>query len=240
MIEDTGTTPIQPIARVVSPYREKFGVPRQPGLVPAARGYLEMLPDFARPEAFEGIEGFSHLWVIFGFHGCGEKSRLRVRPPRLGGNEEMGVFATRSPFRPNNLGLSVLAFEGLELTGSGLRLAVSGLDMVDGTPVYDIKPYVPYTDSQREAAGGFATGAPQAKLQVVFSQRAEEGLAGLESGAALRELIRQTLALDPRPAYRQKEDERVYGMQVSGYDVRWRVQSGRAVVEELISLPDGG
>ena len=144
---------LQAIAGVVSPYGEKFGVPRQPGLVAAAKGYIEMLPGFDRIEAFEGIEGFSHLWAIFGFHACGGQQRLRVRPPRLGGNEERGVFATRSPFRPNNLGLSVLRFEGLEQTENHLRVAVSGLDMVDGTPVYDIKPYVPYTDSIPQAQG---------------------------------------------------------------------------------------
>lgn len=211
-------------------------MPRQPGLVSAARGYLELLPDFAHPEAFEGVEGFSHLWVIFGFSACEGRYGLRVRPPRLGGNEEMGVFATRSPFRPNNLGLSVLTFEGLESSGTSLRLGVSGLDMIDGTPVYDIKPYVPYTDSVPEARGGFAASAPAADLEVFFSDRAEDDLNAAGDGSALRELIIQTLALDPRPAYQRADDARLYGMQLSGHDVRWRLRAGQVQVEQVMKL----
>jgi tRNA-Thr(GGU) m(6)t(6)A37 methyltransferase TsaA len=227
---------IRPVARVVSPYREKFGVPRQPGLVPAARGYLEMLPEYAAVEAFEGIEGFSHLWVIFGFHLSDGQPRLRVRPPRLGGNEELGVFATRSPFRPNGLGLSVLRFQGLETAEGRLRVAVSGLDMVDGTPVYDIKPYVPYTDALPAARGGFAAEPPAAGLQVSFSQEAEAQLSGLgETAPGIRRLIEQSLALDPRPAY-QRGDGRIYGTRLSAYDVRWRVEAGRVIVERLVCV----
>ncbi len=227
---------LQAIARVVSPYGEKFGVPRQPGLVAAAKGYIEMLPGFDRIEAFEGIEGFSHLWAIFGFHACGGQQRLRVRPPRLGGNEERGVFATRSPFRPNNLGLSVLRFEGLEQTENHLRVAVSGLDMVDGTPVYDIKPYVPYTDSIPQAQGGFAASTPGHRLAVVFSAQADRQLSAMPEAAHMRELVEQTLALDPRPAYRRDDGERLYGMQLAGHDVRWRVRGGRAEVEAIAPL----
>lgn len=227
---------IRPIARVVSPYQEKFGVPRQSGLVPAARGYLEMLPGFEVVEAFEGIEGFSHLWVIFGFHLSEDRPRLRVRPPRLGGNEEIGVFATRSPFRPNRLGLSVLQFGGLEQAEGRLRVAVSGLDMVDGTPVYDIKPYVPYTDALPQARGGFAAARPSAGLDVCFSPEAETELAELgEASGAVRRLIEQSLALDPRPAY-QRAGNRIYGTRLSGYDVRWRVESGSVIVEQLLRL----
>lgn len=225
--------PIRPIARVISPYREKFGIPRQPGLVAAAHGYLEMLPGFDRAEAFEGIEGFSHLWVIFGFHQCDGKWRLRVRPPRLGGNREVGVFASRAPYRPNGLGLSVLRYEGIEL-GEGVRIAVSGLDLQHGTPVYDIKPYVPYADSLPDAFGGFADEAPLARLEVVFSTPARAVLDGLEDSAGFADLIVQTLALDPRPAYRQGgSEDRLYGMRLQDFDVRWRVRDGQAVVEQI-------
>lgn len=232
--EDPGRQTIRQIARVRSPYREKFGVPRQPGLVTAAHGYLEMLPGYDMPEAFEGLEGFSHLWVIFGFDRCRGHWKPRVRPPRLGGNDELGVFATRSPFRPNNLGLSVLALHGVEHHGEGLRLAVSGLDLVDGTPVYDIKPYVPYADSLPQARGGFADAPPTAPLAVRFSDSAERQLLACDPGGALRRLIIQTLALDPRPAYRREDNaDRVYGMHLDEYDVRWRLADGVALVIEL-------
>jgi len=226
---------IEPIAQVVSPYKEKFGIPRQPGLVEHARGYLQMSDEYADPAAFEGMEGFSHLWIIFEFHACEGRSRLRVRPPRLGGNQEMGVFATRSPFRPNNLGLSVLRYEGLKESADGLCLQVSGLDLLHDTPVYDIKPYVPYTDSMPNAQGGFAASRPQPHLKVVFSGQAEERLSELPSVTRL--LIEETLRLDPRPAYRQGESsERVYGVRLENYDVRWRVQEDRLLVDEVLML----
>jgi len=228
---------IQPIARVVSPYREKFGIPRQPGLVPAARGFLQMLPGYDNPKAFEGMEGFSHLWVIFGFHECGGQWRLRVRPPRLGGNREMGVFATRSPFRPNNLGLSVLLFDGLEDAEEGIRLKVSGLDLQDGTPVYDIKPYLPYVDSVPDALGGFANREPEQKLAVEFSVQARGVLDSLADEGALQALISQSLALDPRPAYRRGESqERTYGMRLGDYDVRWHVAGKQVTVEQILPI----
>lgn len=229
---------LQPIAQVVSPYGEKFGAPRQPGLAPAARGCLEMLPDFASASAFEGLEGFSHIWVIFGFHACNGQFRLRVRPPRLGGNCAKGVFATRSPFRPNNLGFSVLRFEGLDQSDNGLRVAVSGLDLVDGTPVYDIKPYVPYTDSIPDARGGFAEASPEACLDVVFTSVAAGQIDEIAARApGLRDLIVQTLSLDPRPAYRGDKDGRTYGVSLGESNVRWRVKDGRAEVIEILPMP---
>lgn len=227
---------LQPIAIVRSPYREKFGVPRQPGLVEAACGHLEMLPGFDMPAAFDGLEGFSHLWVIFGFDRSGERWSPRVRPPRLGGNASLGVFATRSPFRPNGLGLSVLRLQGIRTEG-GVRLDVAGLDMVDGTPVYDIKPYVPYADCPRAASHGFADAPPVAALPVTFSDRAESQLEAVETGTQLRELIVQTLALDPRPAYRRDEPAgRRYGMQLMDWDVRWQVEDGQVTVSELLPI----
>ncbi len=227
MTEQTDMLSLSPIAYVESPYQEKFGIPRQPGLAPAARGALVMQADWARAEAFEGLDGFSHLWVIFGFHACEGKARLRVRPPRLGGNRELGVFATRSPFRPNHLGLSVLRLDAIEIDDRGVRLAVSGLDLLDGTPVYDIKPYVPYTDALPEARAGFARGAPHARLRVEFAP-------GVEAPPDLAQLIVQTLSLDPRPAYRREEPAgRVYGMRLAGHEVRWRVEGDCLRVIEL-------
>lgn len=239
----TDSTPnnraIEPIARVISPYREKFGIPRQSGLAPAARGYLQMLPGFDMPTAFDGLEGFSHVWVIFGFHACPGQWRARVRPPRLGGNREVGVFASRSPFRPNGLGLSALRLEGVDCI-DGCRLEVSGLDLQDGTPVYDIKPYVPYADSLPNALGGFAEQAPPRPLEVMYSKQARAWLDRQPAATAelFAQLLEQTLALDPRPAYRRGKDEgdRVYGMLLQGLDVRWRVTGGYAVIEQLVPV----
>lgn len=228
------STNISPIALVHSPYKEKFGIPRQPGLIPAATGFLKMLPPYNDVAAFSGIEGFSHLWITFGFHACAGKSHLRVRPPRLGGNQEVGVFASRSPFRPNNLGLSVVRFLHLDAANDALHIHVNGLDLLDGTPVYDIKPYIPYADSIPDALGGFATESPKTRLKVVFSDTASSALAEYPK---LQSLIEQTIGLDPRPAYQQKlSSDRVYGMRLANFDVRWRVDGDLALIEELVAI----
>lgn len=240
MTQTTESFLIEPVARVVSPYREKFGIPRQAGLVEEAQGWLVVRPDLARREAFDGLEGFSHIWVIFGFHACQGNYRLRVRPPRLGGNREVGVFASRSPFRPNNLGLSVLHFQGVEEQGGELRLRVAGLDLLDGTPVFDIKPYLAYSDCVPGARSGYAASRPDPALEVCFAPGAEAQLVSLKrEGEQLRALIVQTLALDPRPAYRQEsEDPRQYGMRLGHWDVRWRVTGGQVVVETILPAPE--
>lgn len=228
---------LSPIGVVESPYAEKFGVPRQPNLVRAAQGAVRMLAPYDQQVAFDGIEGFSHLWLTFGFHQCEGHWRTRVRPPRLGGNQDMGVFATRSPFRPNNLGLSVVRFLGLEGGEGALKLRVSGLDLVDGTPVYDIKPYVPYADALPEATAGFAVSAPPRRLQVRFAEKARQVLHSLADSAAKQTLIEQTLALDPRPAYRQGGDDgRQYGMRLKELEVRWQVSGDVATVTELLPI----
>jgi tRNA-Thr(GGU) m(6)t(6)A37 methyltransferase TsaA len=225
------TANLHPIARVHSPYKEKFGIPRQPGLVNVAEGYLEMLPPYHHEAAFVGIEGFSHLWIIFGFHACQGKSNLRVRPPRLGGNQTIGVFASRSPFRPNHLGLSVLRLLRTEYANKSLHVHVGGLDLLDGTPVYDIKPYVPYADNIEDASGGFAADAPQPRLPVIFSTEAQ---ITLQNTPQWRDLIEQTLRLDPRPAYqRGQTTERRYGMRIADLDVRWRMDDDKAYVEAI-------
>ncbi len=213
---------IHPIGRVESPYVEKFGAPRQPGLVKAALGKLCLSADYAKAEALEGLEGFSHLWVIFVFDQCDGQAKLSVRPPRLGGNASMGVFASRSPFRPNNLGLSVLKIESIDKQRG--VIAVSGLDLVNDTPIIDIKPYVPYVDAVPDAASGFAEGAPT-ELAVVFDESAEQQLQQLPDGDELKQLIEQTLGFDPRPAYKkEKTDEQVYGTALGVWNVRWQVE----------------
>lgn len=219
------------IARVRTDFREKFGVPRQSGLVEALRGTVVFEPEYRNRDALRGIEGFSHLWLLWGFsenRRGGETWSPTVRPPRLGGNERLGVFATRSPYRPNPIGLScVRLFAVREDETLGPVLDVAGADMVDGTPVYDIKPYLPYADCRCEAAGGFAAEAPE-KLPVHCPDAL---LRALPPGK--REALLAVLALDPRPRY-QDDPERVYGLSFAGYNVRFRANSGAVTVVEII------
>jgi len=217
---------IEPVAIVRSPFEEKFGIPRQPGLVPSAVGEVRLLAPYDAPEMLQGLAGFSHVWLTFLFDRCVDQGwRPRVRPPRLGGNREVGVWASRSPFRPNFLGLSaVRLIEIVERPEPLLR--VSGIDLLDGTPVLDIKPYLPYSDAIADARAGFAPAAPESRLAVTFSRQAERDLHSLEDPAASRRLIAEVLTLDPRPAYRRgPEPERIYGMLLAGLDVRWRVNA---------------
>jgi len=218
------TTEFEIIARVHSPFREKFAAPRQPGLVPAAEGFVELRAPFDREEALRGIEQYSHIWLLFLFHQVPADRPWQplVRPPRLGGNERVGVFATRSPFRPNRIGMSVLELRGVERREGKLGLAVGGLDLIDGTPVIDIKPYLPYVDRVEQARGGRFARAPARERQVRFSLEAEKTLA---QHPELRELIRQTLALDPRPGYRHGEAEGEFGMHLADCNIRWREEA---------------
>jgi tRNA-Thr(GGU) m(6)t(6)A37 methyltransferase TsaA len=221
------------IGIIRSPFKEKFGIPRQPGLVPGAGGVLELLPPFNRPETVAELDGYSHLWVQFVFHqSLREQWQPTVRPPRLGGNRRVGVFASRAPFRPNPIGLSVVALEKVIAEPGRVELQLSGIDMVDGTPVLDVKPYVPYVDSIPAARSGFADAAPPASLNVRFAERVEQQLRERPEGEELRTLIEQLLALDPRPAY-QEQGERVYGFRLYDFDLRWRVIDGCAEVVEL-------
>lgn len=202
------------IATLRTCYTDKFGVPRQPGLVPAAWGVVEFEPAYRRVEAVRGIEEFSHLWLITRFHLVKEEpASLTVRPPRLGGNEKRGVFATRSPFRPNRLTLSVVKLDRVELEGAEApRLFVSGVDLVDGTPVFDIKPYIRYADSIPEARSGFADQAP-VRLPVSWD---------CVSSAPddVRLIIDQSLALQPQPAYHE-DAVRDYATEIAGWRVVW-------------------
>lgn len=227
--------PLTPIGVIHSCFREKFGIPRQPGLVPAARATLELLPPYNRPEAVRGLEDFSHLWLIFVFHGIpAGRWQPTVRPPRLGGNQRLGVWATRSPFRPNPIGLSVVRLERVAISHGQVFLHLAGVDLLDGTPVLDIKPYVPYADGIPDATSGFAPSAPEAALAVEFSPAAAAFCAAWPSGD-LRELITQTLRQDPRPAYeRELTPQRRYGMKLYDFDLHWEMRGDTALVIEII------
>lgn len=223
------------VGRIVSDYPDKFGIPRQPGLVPAGRAVLHLVPPFDDPLAVRGLERVSHLWLTFVFHRSPERWTALVRPPRLGGNAKLGVFATRSTHRPNRLGLSLVGLERIETRG-GVRLYLRGHDLVDGTPVLDIKPYLPWAESRPEACAGFAPEAPP-RHAVRFTAEAEATLARRGDGDSLRELIEQVLAQDPRPAYRQA-GERRYGVPLRDVDVRFRARDDGAVgiIMEVVEI----
>lgn len=232
----------RPVGIIRSCFKEKFGIPRQPGLVPAARARLELLPPFNRAEALRGLEEFSHLWLLFVFHASPDTpNQTTVRPPRLGGNRRLGVFATRSTHRPNPIGLSVVELLGIAEHQGQWRLELQGADLLDGTPVLDIKPYLPYADALPDAHGGFADCAPEPTLRVDFTPEALvrcRELAGERPG--LHALIEQILQYDPRPAYRKgQEVERIYGLRLFDLDVRWRAGEGWARVVELVRVEDG-
>ena len=211
---------ITPIARMKSDFATKFGIPRQSGLVEELRSTIVFEPEFRNADALRGIEGFSHLWIIWQFsEAVRTEWSPTVRPPRLGGNTRMGVFATRSPFRPNNLGLSCVRLLGVEETEDfGTILHVGGADLMNGTPIFDIKPYIPYADCQIEATGGFTDTAGEFLLDVHFP---EELLAQLP--ASKRDAAIQVLSHDPRPSY-QRKPGRIYGLTFAGFDIRFTVE----------------
>lgn len=223
---------IEPIGCFSSPLPEKFGVPRQPGLAKSLIGEVRLNAPFAREEALKGLEEFSHLWIIFGFHlnsqGPEEKKSLTVRPPRLGGNERVGVFASRSPFRPNPLGLSVVKIESVDAQ-NGI-ITVSGADLADGTPIYDIKPYVTYSDSIPDAVSGFVDKTSWQPLNVVFPEGWQPGLSEQELGQ-----LSEILSLDPRPHY-QNEPERIYGLTFAGRNIHFRVEGDTVYVQAISQL----
>lgn len=218
---------ITPIAHIETDFADKFGVPRQSGLVPELSGRIVFEPEYRVAEAFRGLEGYSHIWLLWHFSEVHQdKWSPTVRPPRLGGNKRVGVFATRSPFRPNPIGLSCVELERVELDSpNGPVLWVRGADLMDGTPIYDIKPYLPFTDSHAEARGGFADQTlQQPDLEVSVSDE----VARLLAPSKLKALER-VLAEDPRPHY-HTDDGRVYGMTFAGVNVRFKVQDGRVEV----------
>ncbi|TBU76974.1 tRNA (N6-threonylcarbamoyladenosine(37)-N6)-methyltransferase TrmO [Phytopseudomonas daroniae] len=210
---------VSPIGYVRSCFKEKFAIPRQPQLAPAARGVLELCTPFDQGDALQGLEEVSHVWLLFLFHQALEdKPRLKVRPPRLGGNRAIGVFATRATHRPNGIGQSVVRLDRVE---NG-RLWLSGIDLLDGTPVLDVKPYVPYADSVPDAHNHIAAQAPvRIEVQWQDSALAQAREHGLRLNEPLVELIEQCLAQDPRPAYQQPQPERRYGVRLWDVDVHW-------------------
>lgn len=238
---DGGTDPaetvvITPIATVRSCFGGKFGTPRQPGLCPSAWGSLVFHPPFRSPEAVRGLDGFTHLWLIFGFHQTAAQGwHPTVRPPRLGGNQRLGVFATRSTFRPNPLGLSLVRLEGIDTTAAeGPVLRLGGLDLIDGTPVFDVKPFLPYAEAPAQASGGFAGSEPP-RLPVEVAPAAAKAFAGLPARA--QALIREALALDPRPATRCHDSTRAFGASLCGHNVRFSIDAGICRITALHPLP---
>jgi len=227
------TFSVSPVGYVRSCFKEKFAIPRQPQLAPAARGVLELMPPFDQGDAVQGLEHVSHVWLLFVFHqALQDKPRLKVRPPRLGGNQSMGVFATRATHRPNGIGQSVVKLDKVEAG----RLWLSGIDLLDGTPVLDIKPYVPYADVIGDATNTMASAAP-----VLITVEWEPAALAQARDHALRlnepmtALIEQCLAQDPRPAYQTPTPERRYGAQFWDVDVRWHYpQPGLIRVLEVV------
>ncbi len=219
------------IAHIRTDFPTKFGIPRQSGLVEELKGRIIFEPEYRNPDAVRGLDGFSHLWLIWQFSGTKRDSwSPTVKPPRLGGNTRMGVFATRSPFRPNDIGLSSVRLEKIEITHElGAVLHVAGADLMDGTAIYDIKPYLPYTDSHPEAAAGFAGAVLNYELEVVFPS---ELLARIPEDR--HEAIIAVLKQDPRPSYHDMPD-RVYGVEFAGFDVRFTVREGVLTVCEVVS-----
>ncbi len=214
------------IAHIHTDFPEKFGIPRQSGLIEELEGKIVFTPEYRNPEALRGLEDFSHIWLLWEFsEAVREDWKPTVRPPLLGGNKRMGVFATRSPFRPNSIGLSSVKLDRIELTEKeGTVLYVKGADLMNGTPIYDIKPYLPYADSHPDAVGGFTENLDERKLEVVFP---EELL--LKAPEEKRTALIKVLTCDPRPSY-QNDEERVYGFDFAGLEVSFKVKVGTLVV----------
>ena len=228
---------IEPIAHIHTAFEEKFGLPRQGSLVPGLTGVIRFVPKYRDPDSLTGLSGFSHVWLIWSFSENAdivEKEGFTpmTRPPRLGGNAKIGIFASRSPFRPNSLGLSAVKIDSIDLEAKdGPLIYVSGVDMLDGTPIFDIKPYVPYADSIPDALGGFAQANVREReepLIVTWMPGTKEKVPEEE-----RENVRRLLALDPRPAY-HADPERIYGMEYAGMDVRFRVKDNTLYVTEVV------
>lgn len=223
---------IRPIAHMKSDFPTKFGIPRQSGLVESLRSTIVFEPEFRNPDALRGLEDFSHIWLIWQFSEAVRTDWTpTVRPPRLGGNVRMGVFATRSPFRPNSLGLSCVKIVGIEQTeDNGTVIHVAGADLMDGTPIFDIKPYIPYGDCHPDALGGFTSTAGDFLLQVDFPQALLKKLPKEKQAAAL-----ELLSHDPRPSY-QAQPDRIYGLSFAGFDIRFSVENNTLCVKEVVKI----
>jgi tRNA-Thr(GGU) m(6)t(6)A37 methyltransferase TsaA len=220
------------IGRVSSPYKEKFAIPRQPGLVDSAKGAIHLINNANNIDLVRGLEEFSHIWVLFIFHGTQDKGWTPlVRPPRLGGNKKIGVLATRSTFRPNPVGMSLVTLDSIEVVKEKalqyVSLNISGLDLLDQTPVIDIKPYIPYSDANIDAIASYAQSSPQSNISVIFTDKAKLTLQNIENKYPyLTRFITQVLEQDPRPAYKHhKEDLKVYGMSLYDLNIQWKMAS---------------
>ena len=223
---------IKPIAHIRSDFLTKFGIPRQSGLVESLEATIVFEPEYRNADALRGIEGFSHLWLIWQFSEAVRQGwSPTVRPPRLGGNTRIGVFATRSPFRPNNLGLSCVKLIGMEHTQyMGTVLRVGGADLMDGTPIFDIKPYIPYSDAHPDALGGFTDTASSFMLDVVFPDHLLEMLP-----ESKRQAVKDVLSHDPRPSYQRTKD-RIYGLCFAGFDIRFTVEENTLYVQDIYRI----
>ena len=225
---------IKPIARIYTEFPEKFGIPRQSGLAKALRGRIIFEPQYRNPDALRGLEGFSHLWLIWEFSAnrTSRQWQPTVRPPRLGGNAHLGVFATRSPFRPNPLGLSCVEIDSIDLfTEDGPVITVKGADLMDGTPIYDIKPYIRYADSRQQAVCGYVDALEERSLKVVFPSE----LSGRIGDTSVIPSLIETLRLDPRPSYHD-DPERVYGLSFAGLNVKFKVNGPVLTVVDVYPL----
>lgn len=222
------------IAKIHTEFPEKFGVPRQSGLVPSLCGEIVFEPEFRSMDAVRGLEEFSHIWLLWEFSEAKREGyALTVTPPRLGGKVRKGVFATRAPYRPNSIGLSSVKLEKIyEDKDRGPVLVVSGADLLDGTPIFDIKPYLPYTDAHPEAEGGFGEKHKKDEIEVVFPEELQRNLP-----KDLQEKVLDVLKQDPRAAYNKKPDY-VYGMRFCGYDIRFSVENEVLLIKEIVSLSD--
>ncbi|ENI4128638.1 tRNA (N6-threonylcarbamoyladenosine(37)-N6)-methyltransferase TrmO [Vibrio fluvialis] len=225
---------IEPIAVIESPYKEKFAVPRQPRLVPSATARVKLLGESNCPEAVRGIEQFSHLWLLFLFDQNLQAGwKPTVRPPRLGGNERIGVLASRSTFRPNGIGMSAVELRGVSKQGDQIYLDLGSVDLVDGTPIIDIKPYIPYSDSIADALGGYAEAEPE-QTEVAFSAAALETLQRLPDGQVQQAVIGEVLAQDPRPAYKKnKADMKEYAVNLYDLNVKFMVNGNLVTVTAI-------
>ncbi|MEW8028955.1 MAG: tRNA (N6-threonylcarbamoyladenosine(37)-N6)-methyltransferase TrmO [Candidatus Thiodiazotropha sp.] len=231
----------QPIGIIHSCFKEKFGIPRQSRLIPEAEARLEILTPYNRVEAFRELADYSHLWIMFVFHASATGEwKPTVRPPRLGGNQRVGVFASRSPMRPNPIGLSVVDLLNLELSHNCVNLHLGGIDLLDGTPVLDIKPYLPYVDAIPEANSGYAADAPGKAIELSYSSAAESVLKRLPPAEALKlqRLILRVLQNDPRPAYLDETKRSRFGMRLYDFNIRWEVKGSAFHITELQSIEE--
>ncbi len=226
---------IEPLGYIQTCFPEKFGIPRQPLLSPSAKGQLLLLPPYNNPDCVDGLDQASHLWLTFVFHQhINDGWKPKVRPPRLGGNKKLGVFATRSSFRPNHLGLSVVKLDKVDINSGQVVLYLSGVDLLDGTPVIDIKPYIPYVDCIDNAVNTVAGQAPLL-LDVVFSTQPDDFCKNYNANKELKLLLTEVLQQDPRPAYQKADEGRVYKMRLLDIDVEWccRMMNEACVLEVL-------